>query len=141
MAARHWFTLIALMIAGCGPDGRAGLIPVSGRVRLGSDSLTTGSVSYRPDAAKGNQSLDHPTGSIDRTGNYRLFTVGTTGAPPGWYKVVVNATEPTGDSGQASPGMPKSIIDLRYNDPSATPLSIEVTADAPTGHYDLHLDK
>lgn len=134
------FALAACCI-GCGRQAGGDLLPVVGRVTLDKAPLPTGAVSFRPDAAKGNQSLHHPTGSIDREGRYELFTAGQAGAPPGWYKVVVHATEPTGDTGQASPGLPKSIIDLSYNDPITTPLAVEVVADATAGHYDLHLDK
>jgi hypothetical protein len=55
--------------------------------------------------------------------------------------VVVFASSQADEKGYAHPGMPKSIIDLRYNDPAKTPLAMEVKADQPAGAYDLRLEK
>jgi len=127
-------------LAGCWSD-QGDLIPVSGMVTLGGQPLTTGTVSLRADALQGNQTLHQPTGRIDAEGRYQIYTTERSGAPPGWYKVVVFANSQTDDKGQAHPGMPKSIIDLQYNDPAKTPLAMEVKADQPAGAYDLKLEK
>jgi hypothetical protein len=110
-------------------------------VTLGGQPLTTGTVSLRADAGQGNHTQHQPTGRIDTQGRYQIYTTERSGAPPGWYKVVVFASSQTDEKGQAHPGMPKSIIDLRYNDPAKTPLAMEVKADQPAGTYDLKLEK
>jgi hypothetical protein len=132
-------SLLLVLVLGCGSS--EALVPVAAHVMHGGKPLTTGTVSYRPDAAKGNKSLHHPTGTIDDQGNYRLHTSGSEGAPPGWYKVVVFANEKQDDAKKAHPGMPKSIIPARYNEDKTTPLSVEVKADAAAGSYDLKLEK
>lgn len=103
--------------------------------------LTTGTVSFRPDAARMNQSQHQPTGRIEADGRYTLYTTERSGAPPGWYKVIVFASSQTDEKGQAHPGMPKSIVHVQYNDPAQTPLSIEVKAGQTAGAYDLKLEK
>lgn len=131
------FFCVALL--GCSSAPNELLHPVSGQVTFGGKPLTTGTVSFRPDASKGNKSEHHPTGTIGADGKFTLFTGGHAGAPPGWYKVVVNAHEPALDTGGAHPGLPKSIIPTRYagND---TPLAREVLENPAAGAYDLTLE-
>lgn len=125
--------------AGCGRSQES-LIEVRGRVTFGGQPLTTGVVSLRPQAERGNKSLHQPTGVIDAAGQYRIFTNQRPGAPPGWYRVVVFATEPTVDTGKAHPGMPKSLIPAAYNHPNSSPLEIEVRGDSPQVEHDLALE-
>lgn len=127
------------LLAGCG-SAASDLVPVSGRVVLEGKPLATGTVSLRPNAAKGNASQHQPTGSIDAQGRFQIYTTERPGAAPGWYRVVVFATSQLDDTGKAHPGMPQSIIHLRYNGEGTTPLAIEVKADAPAGAYDLRLE-
>lgn len=129
---------LLLFPTGCGPAGPV-LHEVRGAVKYAGVPLTTGVVSLRGD--KGNSTLHIPTGTIDGSGRYRVFTNGKPGAPPGWYRVVVFATEPTVDTGKVSPGMPKSIIPIRYNNATTSPLEIEVTATPAEGAYDLQLEQ
>src|SRR5437588_5719848 len=87
------FTWLAF---GCGDDSGVGkTFPVEGRVTINQEPLTAKStvVLFKPDAAKGNTSTFEPVGTVDENGNYTLMTQGKKGAPPGWYKVVVTATE------------------------------------------------
>src|SRR5262249_13520830 len=82
---------------GCGVSGRR-MGPVAGKVRVDGKPLTTGSVSFRPDKAKGNTSTYEPAGDIDADGNYKLYTpvradAPKEGAPPGWYRVAVISAE------------------------------------------------
>jgi hypothetical protein len=78
--------LSALLVAawGCGgsSDGE-GLIPVSGKVTVGGKALTKGSVSYRPDKARGNTNPAEPYGEITADGTYTLYTNKKKGAPAG----------------------------------------------------------
>lgn len=139
MFSVRWFLSGCLLVsAGCGPSGPV-LHEVRGSVRLGDAPLTTGVVSLRAD--QGNTTLHQPTGTIDNRGQYRIYTSGQPGAPPGAYRVVVFATEPTVDTGKVSPGMPKSLIPTRYNNVSTSPLEFEVTAAPAAGAYDLQLEK
>lgn len=135
----RWFLPACLLVsAGCGSSTPA-LHEVRGSVRFGDAPLTTGVVSLRAD--KQNTTLHQPTGTIESSGRYRIFTSGKPGAPPGAYRVVVFATEPTVDTGKVSPGLPKSLIPTRYNNPSTSPLEFEVTAAPAAGAYDLQLEK
>jgi hypothetical protein len=126
-------------LAGCWSPS-SDLVPVSGEVTLSGKPLTTGTVSLRPDSARGNTSQHQPTGRIDPQGRYTIYTTEQSGAPPGWYKVVVFASSQTDNQGKAHPGMPQSIIDVRYNDPTKTPLAIEVKAGQPAAAYALKLE-
>jgi hypothetical protein len=126
-----------LALAGCSGE-RLDLLPVSGQVTYDGQPLTTGTVSYHIVGGTGHV----PTGSIDKDGRYSLSTNYQPGAPPGKYKVIVHATEPVeAIPGKASPGMPKSIIPERYNQPTGTPFEIEVKPDPAAGAYNLRLEK
>lgn len=138
----RWLAIICgccagFALAGCGPSGPV-LYEVRGAVTFAGKPLTTGTVSLRAD--RDNDTRHQPTGLIDSRGQYRIYTTEKPGAPPGWYRVVVFATEPLVDSGKVSPGMPKSIIPIRYNNASNSPLSFEVKAKPSAGEYDLQLD-
>jgi hypothetical protein len=128
-----------LVTVGCDRSDGLQLVPVSGNVSLNGKPLTMGSVSLRADAAKGNKSMHHPTGAIEKDGSYRLYTANRPGAETGWYHVVVFANDELTDLGLPHPGMPKSIINRRYNDQSTSGLAFEVVATAPPGAYDLKL--
>ncbi len=132
--------MAAVRLGGCDRGGEV-LVPVQGNITLRRGPITEGAVSFRPDGEKGNHSLHHPTGHVDAQGNYRLYTRSREGAPPGWYKVVVFVNEPTPDDPAAvHPGMPKTIIHRRYNQPETTPLSVEVKPDADPAAYNFTLD-
>jgi hypothetical protein len=110
-------------------------------VAVAGQPLTSGSVSFHPDASRGNTSQHHPTGTINADGTYQLYTTGKKGAPPGWYKVLVFATEKSGPNGGAHPGMPSSLVHARYGSEKTTDLVIEVVPQPPPGAYDLTLNK
>ena len=129
--------LAVLATSGC--SGRSdGLSPVSGKVSVEGKPLKTGSVSFRPDASKGNQTLHHPTGDIDAEGNYLLYTIGKKGAPPGWYKVLVFAD----GNPSPAPGIPpRWLHHIRYTTEGTTDVLIEVVQNSPPGNYDLKLSR
>src|SRR5262249_48369003 len=132
----------AIVWAGPGCAGRSGVgktVPVTGKVYLGDLPLTTGSVSFRPDASKGNNSTLEPSGDIGADGTYQLATQGKPGAPPGWYKVIVAADVPSNPNDPYS--MPKSLISPKYADPNTTDLSIQVVESPSPGAYDLKVSK
>jgi hypothetical protein len=125
------------VLTGCGGDA-VKLVPVVGRITVDGTPLTTGSVSFRPDKAKGNASPHEPAGDIDAQGNYKLYTAlkadtPKAGAPPGWYKVAVISAEP----GVYPPR--KFFIDPKYGNIRTSPLSVEVTEGAAPGAYDFKL--
>jgi hypothetical protein len=127
----------AMVFGGCSQSGPK-LYEVRGAVTYDGKPLTTGTVSLRAD--RDNETRHQPTGLIDARGNYRIYTTEKPGAPGGWYRVVVFATEPLVDSGKVSPGLPKSIIPVRYNNVSTSPFAFEVKAKPAVGEYDLKLE-
>lgn len=132
----------ALLPLGCGDPGPT-LVPVSGSVSVGGKPLATGSVSFRPDASKGNTSPHHPTGTIGPDGKFELVTVGKPGAPPGHYKVLVFAdanTDPK-TGGAAHPKPPAWLTDPKYTTERTTDLRVEVVASPESGRYDLKLTR
>jgi len=126
---------VIVALAGCG-KGSESLAPVVGKVTVDGKPLTSGSVSFRPDKSKGNDSQHQPNGTIDAEGKFELFVPpARKGAPLGWYKVVVTALD------DPWPGKPlKSFIDMKYSDETTTPISLEVVAKPEAGRYDLKLN-
>jgi hypothetical protein len=132
-------TCLAFVAGGCARQGEK-FFPVSGKVTLNGKPLTFGTVSFRPDAARGNSSQHHPTGAIDDKGNFELHTIGRKGAPPGWYKVLVFADE-NARQGPVHPIPPKWATHVKYTKEQTTDLSVEVVENPAPGTYDLPLKK
>ena len=138
---------LVLLLAGCCAWGAAGcgdatpkLVPVAGKVTVDGTPLTGGTVSFRPDKAKGNTSPYEPAAVIDAQGNYKMYTpirsdAPKEGAPPGWYKVAVISADPT-----AYPPR-KYFTNPKYGDVKTSGLSFEVAEGKPPGAYDLSLSK
>lgn len=127
-------------LSGCQDShGPGKLLSVVGKVTLDGEPLKTGSVSFRPDKARGNETLHEPGGEIDETGNYKLYTAGKEGAPPGWYKVIVASAEPIDPNNPYA--ITKSYIDNRYNSVDSSGLAFEVVEKPAPGAYDLTLLK
>ncbi|WP_254510570.1 hypothetical protein [Anatilimnocola floriformis] len=133
-----WPCAAIFLLSGCGQSGPV-LHEVRGQVSYGGAPLTTGTVSLR--AVRDNETQHQPTGLINERGEYRIYTANQPGAPPGWYSVVVFATEPLVDTGKVSPGLPRSIIPVRYNNVGTSPFSFEVKPTPAAGEYDLQLVK
>jgi hypothetical protein len=137
-----------LGVGGCG--SKVPLHPVSGKVTVGDTALTSGVVTFVPDESKGNKSKTSPSGPIGSDGNYTLSTDGRSGAPAGWYKVIVLTDTP--GMGGANPvdttpgkvaplGGQGSKIDPKYKDATRTDLTKEVVTSASPGHYDLKIPR
>jgi hypothetical protein len=94
-------------------------------------------VILHPDPSKGNTSAHEPRGQIESDGRFTIFTHPKTGAPPGWYKVAVNSTEPSDPKNIYS--LPKWLIPEKYGKPEESGLSFEVKAEPTPGAYDLKL--
>ena len=125
---------------GCGNlDASLGhTVPVVGHVTYKGRPLTTGQVVFQPDAKKGNALPHEPRGGIDEEGNYELAVNGTTGAPPGWYRVTVIAQEPFDP---AKPYViPRTLIPLKYSDPKMSGFTLQVVENPASGAYDLKLN-
>ena len=137
-------TLLSVLLSGCGDDGIGTVYPVNGRVLQNAEpfKVKTGYVLLKPDTEKGNNTKFEPAGTIDADGNYTVYTKQRSGAPPGWYKVIVTAS---GESAKPSPSqsstrpLSKSLLSSKYGQEKTTPLSIEVVASPPAGAYDLNV--
>ena len=124
-------TLCLILVAGC--DG-GGLQTVKGKVTVDGAPLTSGSVRFVPDTAKGNKATAEPAGEIGSDGTYTLMTNGKSGAPAGWYKVTVNAATVPDSS---NPFGGKALVAPRFNAPETSGLSVEVVSSPKAGAYDL----
>jgi hypothetical protein len=128
---------VAFASSGCREESGTELIPVAGRVLLDDAPIGPGSLSLRPTGE--GHTWDQPAGMIAGDGTYQVFTNGKAGAPPGQYAVVVFIHEQPASDGSAHPGLPQSLIPLRYNDPAQSGLAVTVVRDAPPDAYDLRL--
>jgi hypothetical protein len=123
-------------VTGCDKGG-VKLVAVEGKVMLGDKPVTNGFVMFKPDASKGNTSMEEPSGSIDAQGNYALSTGAKKGAAPGWYKVAVTAAENLDPN---NPYFTKWLIPEKYIDPQTSKLVVEVVENPAAGAYDFKLD-
>jgi hypothetical protein len=131
--------LVAIaLFAGCGQPPREMLHPVQGRITFDGQPLPRGAVTLHPTSTE--TTWHQPTAMIEPAGRYVVYTNGRVGAPPGTYRAVVFASEATiSPDGAARPGLPKSLIPNRYNQPDQTPLRLEVVAQPAANSYDLEL--
>lgn len=81
---------IAGTLAGCGKPV-VKLYPVEGKVLVEGKPVKAGTVSFRPDAARGNKSMEQPAGILREDGSFVLFTADRPGAAAGWYRVLIIA--------------------------------------------------
>jgi len=131
------------LAAGCGDPAATKLVGVSGAVKHGGVPMPMGTVTYHPDAAKGNTHKAPVTGMIKPDGTYTLNTDGKPGAPAGWYQVTI--------SGQGMPDMSMMkdggktpappAVNPKYAKPESSGFAVEVKDGAPAGAYDLPLVK
>jgi hypothetical protein len=130
--------LVCLVLAlGC--KSRVTLVPVSGKVTVGKEPVTSGQVTLVPIVGKGAApaTKDLSSGPIDSSGNYTISTGTKPGAPLGQYKVLVNPPVELGEGKKAK--LPP--YNLKYTTEKNTPLKIEVVTEPKQGAYDLKLDK
>jgi hypothetical protein len=112
---------LAIGASGCADTSGVGpTFPVSGKATFNNTPLTAKStvIVFKPDASRGNTSSFEPTGTVDTDGTYMLKTQGRSGAPPGWYKVIVTAREETEPTHPKSPKqhrpVAKSLLPAKY---------------------------
>jgi hypothetical protein len=138
LLSASWMGLLLLcgvtLGAGCKPEVK--VEPVSGKVTVAGQPLTSGQVSLIP-ADKEGGGAGMSAGTIDETGTYTIYTAGKAGAPPGDYKVTVTPSMAMPTEGGKKPTMP---FNTMYGDPRQTPLTLKVPSSAP-GAYDLKLTK
>lgn len=135
---RYVLALIVLVACGCGGKPKELLHAVKGRITFDGQPLPRGSVTLRPESTQ--TTWHQPTGVVEPAGEYVIYTNGRPGAPPGAYRVIVFATEAAVNTdGSARPGLPKSLIPLRYNQFEQTSLRVDVVAQPTAKAYDLEL--
>ena len=133
-----WIALTTTGLVGCERKAGETLFPVTGRITLDGQPLSSGSLTLRPDGV--GASWQQPTGMVAADGRFVVYTNGREGVPPGTYRVVAFVTETTRTAaGAARPGLPRSLIPARYNDPQQTPLRWKVVAQPTANTYDLEL--
>jgi hypothetical protein len=122
-------------LGGCGGGGGQSItrVPVSGKVTLDGAPVTSGQVSLVPVTKDASGLVS--AGQITN-GEYKIFTGGKEGAPPGKYKVTVTPSMVPVDGKMPAMGWNK-----KFMDSNQSTLSVEVKADAPPGAYDLKLTK
>jgi hypothetical protein len=130
-------TVLLAGLAGCGPSGPETMLAVEGQVRFGGKPLTKGTVVLYADPSKGNTTKHEPRGTIEADGRYQIFTHPHQGAPPGWYKVAVIATEPSDPKNPYA--LPRSLLPEKFSQPDESRLTLEVRSRPPPGAYDLDL--
>lgn len=137
---RHvgFWGMVCVGLSGCGSASEK-LTPVVGKVTVNGTPLRSGSVTFHPDAQKGNSTPHIPVGILDAEGTYKLTSATKEGAPPGWYKVTVSAQEPIDPQNPYAP--PKHLISPKFSDASASGLAVEVVDNPAAGAYDLTLPK
>jgi hypothetical protein len=132
-----------MLAVGCGDSktAQAGkIVPVAGYVKLKDVPLPIGTITFHPDAAKGNKSTEMCTSPIAADGSYKLLTGGKDGAPVGWYKVTIAPTGMPKEMPTAGQPLPKApAFDSKYQKPEMSGLVVEVVENAPVGAYDFNL--
>jgi len=132
-----WVVALTWLSLGC--SGGEQLLPVEGTAYVDGRPLKNGSLLFKPDASKGNNGTLEPAAQIGADGKYKLYTTQKPGAPPGWYKVIVIATEPIDPNDLYAPR--KSYIHAKYSAEQTTDAALEVVAKPEPGAYDLQLKK
>ena len=129
--------VLAALAAGCG--GGEKLTPVEGKVLADGQVVPNGDLLFKPDRGKGNNTKHEPAGNIDAQGRYEMFTAGKKGAPLGWYKVIVIATEALDPDKPYAPR--KSYINAKYNAEQTSDVMLEVVEKPGPDAYLLKLKK
>jgi hypothetical protein len=126
---------ILFLVVGCGGPASVATVPVSGKVTVDGQAVTSGQVSFIAVDEKVGAGLC--TGTISASGEYKISSDGKPGAPLGKYKATVTPlmAAPTGGGAPALP------YNAKYSSVKSSPLSIEVVSSPAPGAYDLKLTK
>jgi hypothetical protein len=129
------FLALVVGVSGCG--GGPKLHPVQGKVTLQDGTpVKYGHVILHADASKGNASKEVSQGTI-RNGDYTIMTGGREGAPPGSYKVSIEAAD---EVDEKNPYFTKWFAHEKYVNPDTSKLTMEVVENPEPGRYDFKLD-
>src|ERR1700722_7858539 len=114
---------ILFLGVGCGGPPAVATLPVSGKVTVDGQPITSGQVSFT--AADDKIGAGLCTGSIGADSAYKISSDGKPGAPPGKYKVTVTPSMAPPTGGGVRPLLP---YNASYSNPQLTPLVIEVVS-------------
>lgn len=138
MAKTLFVLALAFLVAGCSGERLIPLHPVAGRVTFAGKPVPKGEIVFVPDAEKGNTLLQFGIGKLNPDGTYTAQTLQKPGVQPGWYKVMVLATE---NEPKESPAwVPIWIVPVKYTKPETTDLRVEVVLNPAAGAYDFTLE-
>ena len=115
--------LCLVSMTGCSGPPLPTLTPVKGTVSVDGKAVTSGQVSFFATVVDEKTKFAPPSGQIDSSGNYELFTEGKAGAPLGKYKVTVT---PSMVPMQGAKSAPKTSYHEKYGDQKKTDLEVEV---------------
>jgi hypothetical protein len=136
---RLWILFLVsslLMATGCTQP--IPLHPVSGRVTLEGKAVHKGNIMFVPDATKGNPHLQFGVGLLAPDGTYTAKTIQDEGVKPGWYKVMIIASENEPEPTLA--WVPIWIVPEKYTKAETSGLSVEVVPEPAPGAYDFNLE-
>src|SRR5262245_60548191 len=127
-----------VVMLGC--SGGDGLTPVHGKLYIGEVPAQKGmgTVTFHPDASKGNKWMEEAVGNVHPDGTYELDARGKKGAAKGWYKVGVSVAEVIDPN---NPYVSKWLMPNpeKYRNWGTSGISIEVVDKPEPGHYDIKL--
>ncbi|WP_428306932.1 hypothetical protein [Lacipirellula sp.] len=127
--AIHLTLFAALTSFGCGGSGPS-LAPVSGKVLLDGQPLTTGQVLTQPTAGRG------ANGAIQSDGTFTLSSGREPGAMVGTHQVAVVAYEVGASTSPEAP-QGKLLVPQRYTSAENSGLTIEVSSGENTPTLEL----
>lgn len=128
--------VVAAGISGCG-EQQPKLVPVEGKVTLKDGTpIAFGYIILHPDASKGNPNKETSHGTI-RAGSYAVQTRQYTGAPPGAYRVSIEAAKEVDEN---NPYFTEWLADEKYVNPDTSKLTLEAVEQPEPGRYDFQLD-
>src|SRR3954447_19688831 len=133
-----------LLLPGCkGDQPSKKLVPVKGTVSVDGSPMQVGTVTFMPDAAKGNKTEGSAAGSIAADGTYKLFYGTQEGAPLGWYKVGVSPQGMSANPSQTapSPEAAAKMVTSKFQNPETSGISVEVVSSPAAGAYDIKVSK
>ncbi len=126
-------------LVGCKGETSVPLHPVAGRVMVDGKPLHKGDVVFVPDAEKGNTFLQFGMGKLNPDGTYTATTIHKEGVKPGWYRVMILATE--NEPQESLSWVPIWLVPTKYTKPETTDLTVEVVPNPPAGAYDFSIQR
>lgn len=126
-----WVVLAnALMIPGCGGDGKIAREPVHGSVNIDGKPAQGAMVIFCPIGGSPELQKMRPSGFTDASGKFELISVNPKdGAPVGQYKVLVQWPAGSGAAGSGSTmGTGEDRLHGRYMNLEKSPFTVEIKA-------------